>query len=71
MLSNFKALKNKSFSNLVSKNFCVISNKKVETKVKYRLKQAENLIGKYTVFDHEYDAVVVGAGGAGLRVILF
>ena len=24
-------------------------------------------IGKYTVFDHEYDAVVLGAGGAGLR----
>ncbi|EJD06091.1 succinate dehydrogenase [Fomitiporia mediterranea MF3/22] len=23
--------------------------------------------GKYPVFDHEYDAVVVGAGGAGLR----
>jgi succinate dehydrogenase flavoprotein subunit len=24
-------------------------------------------IGKYTVFDHEYDAIVLGAGGAGLR----
>lgn len=24
-------------------------------------------IGEYTVFDHEYDAIVVGAGGAGLR----
>jgi shikimate 5-dehydrogenase len=25
------------------------------------------LIGDYTVIDHEYDAIVVGAGGAGLR----
>ncbi len=25
------------------------------------------LIGDYTVIDHTYDAVVVGAGGAGLR----
>lgn len=24
-------------------------------------------VGKYKVIDHEYDAVVVGAGGAGLR----
>lgn len=24
-------------------------------------------IGKYVVIDHSYDAVVVGAGGAGLR----
>ncbi|KAG1062109.1 hypothetical protein G6F42_027497 [Rhizopus arrhizus] len=23
--------------------------------------------GNYPIFDHEYDAVVVGAGGAGLR----
>jgi succinate dehydrogenase (ubiquinone) flavoprotein subunit len=26
-----------------------------------------SLIGDYTVIDHEYDAIVVGAGGAGLR----
>ena len=25
------------------------------------------LVGDYTVVDHTYDAVVVGAGGAGLR----
>eukprot|EP00121_Abeoforma_whisleri_P013426 Awhi_evm1s12386 len=24
-------------------------------------------VGEYTIVDHEYDAVVVGAGGAGLR----
>ncbi|ORX48201.1 succinate dehydrogenase flavo protein subunit 1 [Hesseltinella vesiculosa] len=26
-----------------------------------------SIAGKYPIFDHEYDAVVVGAGGAGLR----
>jgi succinate dehydrogenase (ubiquinone) flavoprotein subunit len=25
------------------------------------------LTGKYTIVDHTYDAVVLGAGGAGLR----
>jgi succinate dehydrogenase/fumarate reductase flavoprotein subunit len=25
-------------------------------------------IGNYTIIDHTYDAIVVGAGGAGLRV---
>jgi succinate dehydrogenase (ubiquinone) flavoprotein subunit len=25
------------------------------------------MIGNYTVIDHEYDAIVIGAGGAGLR----
>lgn len=28
------------------------------------------LIGDYTVIDHEYDAVVLGAGGAGLRAAM-
>ncbi|GAA95803.1 uncharacterized protein L969DRAFT_94839 [Mixia osmundae IAM 14324] len=33
-----------------------------------RAKEAPSLMsGKYPVIDHEYDAVVVGAGGAGLR----
>ena len=27
----------------------------------------ESVMGKYTIVDHTYDAVVVGAGGAGLR----
>lgn len=27
-------------------------------------------IGSYTVVDHTYDAVVVGAGGAGLRAAI-
>jgi succinate dehydrogenase (ubiquinone) flavoprotein subunit len=38
----------------------VISNKSAETKGQER-------IGNYTVIDHTYDAIVVGAGGAGLR----
>ena len=29
--------------------------------------QGQNRIGEYSVIDHEYDAIVVGAGGAGLR----
>lgn len=28
------------------------------------------MIGDYTVVDHEYDAVVVGAGGSGLRAAM-
>ena len=33
-------------------------------------KQSYDLTGKYTIVDHEYDAVVVGAGGAGLRAAM-
>jgi len=29
--------------------------------------QGQTRIGDYTVIDHQYDAIVVGAGGAGLR----
>jgi len=29
-----------------------------------------NLVGDYTIVDHEYDAVVVGAGGSGLRAAM-
>jgi succinate dehydrogenase (ubiquinone) flavoprotein subunit len=29
-----------------------------------------NIQGDYTVVDHEYDAVVVGAGGSGLRAAM-
>jgi succinate dehydrogenase (ubiquinone) flavoprotein subunit len=31
---------------------------------------ASNIQGDYTVVDHEYDAVVVGAGGSGLRAAM-
>ena len=43
-----------------SKSFSVISNQKPES-------TTSKMIGNYTVFDHEYDAIVLGAGGAGLR----
>jgi len=42
-------------------SFSVVGNTHLE-------KDAENtLFKKYTVVDHTFDAVVVGAGGAGLR----
>lgn len=33
-------------------------------------KENTSLSSKYTIIDHEYDAVVVGAGGAGLRAAM-
>ena len=30
--------------------------------------QGKSLVGDYQIYDHTYDAIVVGAGGAGLRV---
>jgi|LauGreDrversion4_2_1035121.scaffolds.fasta_scaffold135848_2 succinate dehydrogenase flavoprotein subunit len=51
---------NNSFFKSQFKNFSVMSNSKPELK-------SSKTIGKYTVFDHEYDAIVLGAGGAGLR----
>ena len=33
-------------------------------------KLSNSLTSKYTIVDHEYDAVVVGAGGAGLRAAM-
>ena len=42
----------------------IIGNKPLRAKEA----EAQGLIGnKYPVIDHEYDALVVGAGGAGLR----
>lgn len=40
--------------------FGVIANEKVEIK-------GQREYSKYTIVDHTYDAIVVGAGGAGLR----
>ena len=34
------------------------------------LSTAQNLVGDYTIVDHSYDVVVVGAGGAGLRAAM-
>ncbi len=55
-MKNFK----KSFLNTQMKSFSVMSNKNPEV-------NSTKTIGKYTVFDHQYDAIVLGAGGAGLR----
>jgi hypothetical protein len=33
--------------------------------------QTTTRTGDYTIIDHTYDAIVVGAGGAGLRVSTF
>lgn len=67
-----KYLKNFRFNNFVNKqkfsflkfnkaNFSVFSN---NSNIKTTNMKT---IGDYTIFDHEYDAIVVGAGGAGLR----
>jgi succinate dehydrogenase (ubiquinone) flavoprotein subunit len=40
------------------------------TAAKRSLSTAPNLVGDYTIVDHEYDAVVVGAGGSGLRAAM-
>jgi succinate dehydrogenase (ubiquinone) flavoprotein subunit len=51
----------KNIINNLQYNFGVIGNEHLS-------KDAENtLFKKYTVVDHTFDAVVVGAGGAGLR----
>jgi succinate dehydrogenase (ubiquinone) flavoprotein subunit len=35
--------------------------------IKNKIKSKSKITDKYTIVDHTYDAVVVGAGGAGLR----
>jgi succinate dehydrogenase (ubiquinone) flavoprotein subunit len=57
-----KLFKSKNLSSSLKVNFSILSNQKAD------LGQAQShLTSKYTVIDHTYDAVVVGAGGAGLR----
>lgn len=58
MLRSLRKLNNKRFV----KNFSVISKSNSHSET-----VKSSLIGDYTVIDHTYDAVVVGAGGAGLR----
>jgi succinate dehydrogenase (ubiquinone) flavoprotein subunit len=48
------------FNSSINKNFSIMSSKTPDVK-------SSKTIGNYTVFDHEYDAIVLGAGGAGLR----
>jgi succinate dehydrogenase (ubiquinone) flavoprotein subunit len=47
------------FKYLSRRAFTVISN--------FKPPSATESAGAYTIYDHTYDAVVVGAGGAGLR----
>lgn len=54
------------------KGFAIVSNTHAETgpsqvKVQFINLPQGSLTSKYTVIDHTYDAIVVGAGGAGLR----
>lgn len=52
---------NQFLLNRAKSSFSIVGNNQVS-------KDAENtLFKKYTVVDHTFDAVVVGAGGAGLR----
>jgi len=56
-------------TSLARRQFGVVSHSKPDKdpiSVRLNLTQP-NLTSKYTVVDHTYDAVVVGAGGAGLR----
>ena len=46
----------------LSRNFSVISKDKPQTGP-----NQGRITDKYTIIDHTYDAIVVGAGGAGLR----
>jgi len=58
-----------SARHLTSRNFsCTARANKIITNQPLRAKEVSGLISsKYPVVDHEYDALVIGAGGAGLR----
>lgn len=58
----------KNLINNFKYNFGVVSNQPLskDAEVIFILWQ-NNLFKKYTVIDHTFDAIVVGAGGAGLR----
>jgi succinate dehydrogenase (ubiquinone) flavoprotein subunit len=57
-----KLLRSNKVGSSLQKNFAVLSKEKPEGGP-----SQGRLTDKYTVIDHTYDAIVVGAGGAGLR----
>lgn len=58
----------KSFINNLKHNFGIVSNQHLSKDAEVISNLWKNsLFKKYTVIDHTFDAVVVGAGGAGLR----
>jgi len=44
-----------------------LKNRQFSTVIGREGSTGHKILGDYTVIDHEYDAIVVGAGGAGLR----
>ncbi len=57
----------------VASKFKSISSSRIQSsslKKSLSTSTSTQLIGDYTIVDHEYDAVVVGAGGAGLRAAM-
>jgi len=59
-----RAICQKAVSGNASKSIQSVIKKSLSTSTSSQLK------GDYTIIDHEYDAVVVGAGGAGLRAAM-
>lgn len=57
-----KSVKKSRLALIPKYSFAVFSKDKPDTGI-----SQGRLTDKYTVIDHTYDAVVVGAGGAGLR----
>jgi len=51
-------------------NRCLVRAAPLKGSAPRRFLSATSLKGDYTVVDHEFDAVVVGAGGSGLRAAM-
>ena len=49
---------------------CASANASATRATRAMSSTTSKIIGDYTIVDHEYDAVVVGAGGSGLRAAM-